>query len=339
MAKKEVTVTFKTITPLWTGDAWQNNREIRPSSLIGSLRFWFETIMYFADILKKEDFNSQSGRFEKEVDRKRLREFIKKYGNNINEIIKHFIDEQQIPISSVIFGTTNWMSLIEIKDIEFDENKFQGEPKGKIIPNKNWYFGTPSYQGEFEVRFKVEEEILNSLFYPLLTFMDKYGFWGGKWNIGYGRLKVESVNGKKKEEWKVEKLDLQTFNINKVIYFNESEKNNSFSVLKNVTNFNDLTQFNNKNKKIKILKNQISNNDLNELIKKLIKLKAQERSNFKNNKELRHKIFGKTGNPRNLPYVPQGSKILPYIYEEQRQLKGGFLSIAGLLNLEGESDE
>lgn len=41
MSKKEVVVYIKAITPLWTGDAWRENCSIRPSSLLGSLRFWF----------------------------------------------------------------------------------------------------------------------------------------------------------------------------------------------------------------------------------------------------------------------------------------------------------
>ncbi len=56
MNYKKVKITFKTITPLWTGDAWQENKEIRPSSLIGSLRFWFEVICYFAEICDKQGF-------------------------------------------------------------------------------------------------------------------------------------------------------------------------------------------------------------------------------------------------------------------------------------------
>ena len=41
-------------------------------------------------------------------------------------------------------------------------------------------------------------------------------------------------------------------------------------------------------------------------------------------KTFRHELLGEQR---------EGSKMLPYIYEEQGQLKGSFLSIAGLLNL------
>ena len=40
---KEIKITLKTLTPLWTGDAWGDNTSIRPSSIMGSLRFWLYT--------------------------------------------------------------------------------------------------------------------------------------------------------------------------------------------------------------------------------------------------------------------------------------------------------
>ena len=54
----------------------------------------------------------------------------------------------------------------------------------------------------------------------------------------------------------------------------------------------------------------------------------------KNNNELRHKIFGTIKKGKNEKIeVPQGTKILPWIYEENGELKGGFVSIAGVLSL------
>ena len=381
---KEIKVTFKTITPLWTGDAWGDCKEIKPSAIMGSLRFWFETIMYFRGILENEDFNSKSGRFEKEVDRKKLKDFVQKHGNDKVEIIKYLINKQHIPISSVIFGATNWRSLIEIKKIEFDENRFQDEPKGKIIPNKKWYFGSPSYQGEFEIIFKVKEEILNSIFYPLLTFMDKYGFWGGKWNIGYGRLKIESIeeNNIVKNSW--QKSDFELFGdicfswenlINQMQLDNNASEYEILKMVLKVENFYCNTErkfeqkISNIPKKIVLINNLLSDNNFEDLIKGLLVKKARIRNCLRyeceeifqkecfkdkkfqkdkkikcNQKEIeckeckkeimkwknfRHKILGERG---------EGSKVLPFIFEENNQLKSGFLSVAGLLNLEGESN-
>ena len=331
--KKEVEVTFETITPLWTGDAWQDNREIRPSSLVGSLRFWFEVIMYFAGVLEIQRkngkvINFKEGRFEKEMDRGKFQDFISQNGNVFETRIQALM-KQKIPISSIVFGTTNWKSLIEIKSIQFDENNFKDEPLGKIIHNKNWYFGSPFYQGEFEVIFKVEKHILNSIFHPLLTFMEKYGFWGGKWNIGYGRLKVKS------EYNEVEEFDLRAFDFN-----TENRKIRIDKIVEFINNFDELTNYN--DKKIKILGVHASDDDFKELVKELIKIKSQKRADFRNDTELRHKIFGTTKSPPKKDFLPQGSKILPYINEIERDkfpYDCGFLSITGLLNLEGEINE
>ncbi|RTZ60487.1 MAG: hypothetical protein DSZ31_01930 [Gammaproteobacteria bacterium] len=73
MAKIPVEVTFETITPLWTGNAWGEMNEIRPSALIGNLGFWFEVLMYFGGVLEEKYFDREKGRFEKELDYKEFR--------------------------------------------------------------------------------------------------------------------------------------------------------------------------------------------------------------------------------------------------------------------------
>lgn len=358
MSKKEVTVHLETITPLWTSDAWQKNTKSRPSSLIGSLRFWFEVICYFSGIVPKNDFDMGKGRFEKEVEEKEFKAKLMGKGTDIKSQIET-LKEMKIPIPSIIFGTTGWKGLIEIKEIEtLDDycfgNKLNlpericiSKQNGEIKENNNcprssnqdwsvFYLSQPYFYGKLKVKFLAEEEILNSIFYPLLNFMDKYGYWGGKWNIGYGRLRViteEQNNNDRK--W----FDFSLFK-NK-----NGEKFDSEKYLISVSNFDDLIHVQKNNKKIKILNkipvNQNSNNQnsdeaLRKVIKELIKQKAQKRSTVNDKKE-RHFKFGKTGNIKGED-LPQGSKILPYIIKEGDNYCGGFLSIADLLELY-EGDE
>jgi len=431
MAKKEVNITFKTITPLWIGDAWQECKEIRPSSLIGSLRFWFEVICYFSGICKKEDFNSKNDRFEKEVNREELTKCLVKKGNTFEAKIECLL-KQGIPLPSIIFGTTNWRSLIEVKSIKYLEdycfgNKlnlpyaigikknsneepliFQTEEEWREKINsyngknfrdklnkakKEWsffFFPNLYFYGKFEVKFQIEEKILEPIFFPLLNFMDKYGFWGGKWNIGYGRLKVlkvkinnRTINDWKKDNFKLfdninfswnEKIETVKLDFNstaseflKSILDKSSDDMFSFSCKEDEDFRNKMKSF---SKKIIILENsQGGSNDYRSIIENLLKAKVRIRNclrhkcenQFKNcfekrnGKEIfngeksvkcnggqieckelklwrtfRHKLLGEQG---------EGSKILQFIYEEQQQLKGGFLSIAGLLNLKGEENE
>jgi len=370
-----VQVTFQTITPLWTGDAWQDNREIRPSSLVGSLRFWFEVIYYFSGICKKDDFNKKLGRFEKEVNREKLKECLAKKGNTFEAKIECLL-EQGIPLPSIIFGTTNWRSLIEIKSIEYLEDYCFGNRLNLPVKicvsksnyeikenydcpkksNKDWsvfYFTKPYFYGKFEVKFQIEEKILKPIFYPLLTFMDKYGFWGGKWNIGYGRLKVleVKVDNKTINNWNksdFELFDNSCFSWETLIKSEKLDFNyKSFKFLKTVVkkkNFYCKTQRNLGNKISNIPKKIVfielpysGNKDYKTIIETLLKDKVKIRNCLRpnnNNNEVwtkfRHKLLGEKG---------EGSKILPFIYEEQEQLKCSFLSIDGLLNLEGGSNE
>ncbi len=320
MGKKEVTVIFETITPLWTGNAWQGmtETEIRPSSLVGSLRFWFETIMYFAGILKEKDFDSKKGRFEKEI------QF------NVRELGKHGFNEifgtlfESFPISSVIFGTTEWRSLIKITKLSAQRSKNYPYYLGKLLFNQykhngktsSWYFPKGFY-GVLNLIFSVRDEILEDIFLPLMTFMHKFGFWGGKWNLGFGRLKVKSLEiSKEYSKWERDTFKIGNKEISIKDFFQE------------VTSFNDLTTT---SKKLKLLKTNFETTDKKEIIKNLIKMKLKERKDFRSDTEVRHKIFGTTKPPPIKERLPQGSKILPFIGEGKTS---GFISITGLLNLE-----
>ncbi len=341
MAKVKLKIDFETITPLWTGDAWMENSEIRPSSLIGSLRFWFEVICYFGGICKKEEFDSDKGRFEKDIKNDEIKKKFLDSGTDFNNQVQA-LRELNVPIPAIVFGTTGWRSLIEIKGIQLLEDYCFGNKlnlPGKFCINKNnpnqiqegnncpvrsnndysvFYFKIPYFWGKFLVSFEVEQNIKDAIFLPLLTFMDKYGYWGGGWNIGYGRLKVFSVegesNGGKKEEF-----DFSCEGLN--------EKLNIHSIVETINVVNDL-----KNKtKILITKSTSCENYLN-AIKGLILKKANLRK-IENDQKERHYLFGKTGNIQGED-LPQGSKILPYINKSNNNsYECGLLSIAGILSL------
>ncbi|KHO62656.1 CRISPR type III-B/RAMP module RAMP protein Cmr1 [Thermoanaerobacter sp. YS13] len=351
MSKKEINVILETITPLWTGDAWQDNTKIRPSSLMGSLRFWFEIICYFSGVCSEKDFNKSNGRFEKDIKNEEIRKELLNYGTDFDAQIQA-LRKLNVPIPAIVFGTTGWKSLIEIKEIKplYDYcfgnrlnlpnricvSKVNEEVKeNSDCPKRsdnNWsvfYFPNPYFYGVFEVKFLVEEEILDGIFYPLLNFMDEYGYWGGKWNIGYGRLKIMRINGN--VEWTgKQRFDFSLF---------KDETNGVLdwsNYLKLVNSFADLIKIDKNSKKLKVLSNQIQNQDLKEVIKELIKIKAKERAKDKSNEEnteKRHKIFGTTEKPPYNEDLPQGSKILPFIKKENGNYVGGFLSIVDLLEL------
>lgn len=351
MKKNEITVFLETITPLWTGDAWQKTGKIRPSSLMGSLRFWFEVICYFAGIVSKEDFDSGKGRFEKEINQSSYKEKLRNKGTDVDSQIIALV-ELGIPLPAIVFGTTGMRGLIEIKKIiEIKDYCFGNRlnlPKkiciskqnGEIKENndcpgrsdRNWsvfYLSQPYFYGKLEVKFLIEEEILNNIFYPLLNFMDKYGYWGGKWNIGYGRMKVTAVKQKNdNKEWEnVNNWEIKEFDFS---LFKNGEKFDLEKCRCLVKNFSELIQGDKKKIKI-ILDDKLSNKNLKEVLKQLIKQKIKERITV-SEKEERHNIFGTIKAPPE-DSLPQGAKVLPYVTEKGDNYCGGFLSIAGLLDL------
>ena len=383
MANKPIKITFKTLTPLWTGDAWGENREIRPSSIMGSLRFWFEVICYFAKITG--DRNYENGKLKDDLKSDEFKGKLLKYGANFEGLDKALAN-WKISLPSRVFGCTGWKGWVGVKRIEPIEDYCFGNklnlPFGvavkkddnniKIFQVKNeyndfinqnysgswrkkqkefrkeysiWYFANPYFYGQFTVTFEVEEKILEPIFYPLLAFIEKYGFLGGKWNIGYGRVKVEKIQIKENKEfkhysnWRQEKFGFSKFYKDKKDKFsNEKEIFSSF--LQDTSNWGDLE--NNKSKVIYLKKHNMKQNTYKDIIKELIKIKSEKRFNLKSSRknnmddEFRHEIYGtvKKGKKEKID-VPQGSKIIPWIYEENGQMKGGFVSIAGILNMGG----
>jgi len=345
---KEFTVNLKTLTPLWTGDAWLNNNSIRPSALIGSLRFWFETICFFSGIVDESDYQDEikkgKGKFDYEIFQKTLL-----YNGLSFNTLNELFDSMEIPITSRIFGMTNFKSTISIKNIEFDKKNFSNKPRDKVINNKNWYWKYPSYQGKFSVTFEVQNDIVEPIFYPLLNFMDQYGFWGGGWNIGYGRLKIDGVNGSN-DKWRKDTFEFSKFNksysdkkISDIVIYkdikNEGEQNENllnhflgfdFPSSINISYEDMIMQI---PKKIIVIKMNLNKeghtNEVFETIKELIQKKAEMRSVLRNSNkdlnELRHSLFGKAGE--------EGSKILPWINNEY---VGGLMSIGGLIKLKKE---
>lgn len=350
MNNSQIKVVFETITPLYTGDAWRENANIRPSSLLGSLRFWFETICFFSGIVDETDY--KDGILKDNFDYDIYKKGIMNNGCDFNSLNGLF-NEMKLPFPERIFGTTGFKSRIRIAEIEFNNKNFSNDLKGnKIIEDKNWYWKSPLYQGEITITFEIEKDIVKPIFYPLLNFMDQYGFWGGGWNIGYGRLKIKEV----KEEPTILEEETSKFskceeifkfpNIVTVIDKRNDEQNNNLSeiLLKYFLGF-DCKKSENSNfsykellknipKNIVIIKIE-SNKDEKELIKRLIQKKAAMRAELKklnNNIELRHSLFGK---------LNEGSKILPWINQEvnekeEKEYVGGLMSIAGLIRLKKE---
>jgi len=325
------------MTPLWTGDAWGENAEIKPQSIMGALRFWFEVYCHAVGIpvedYKKEKVNIDE--FQKSLE-SNLKETM-----TLDEAEDMALAERGISLSSRIFGCTGWRGQIEIKNIKAkkDEN-FEDYQQGKlrVVGHNGWFFPKKNewFFGNVEFTFISNQVIIENIIIPLLNLIQQYGFIGGKNNLGYGRVKF-FVDGKGMEEsiFKFSYFRRQ-YNGN-FIKFND---NSIFDALEEENNFSQLLH----GKKICLWKCKHNNlASLKEIIKFLIEYKAKNRAMQKNN-NVRHYKFGSTVSNDEY-YInnvhreackipgPNATKIIPWINKiDSGKYEYGFLSLVGLQN-------
>lgn len=373
MKKKEIKLNFNTLTPLWNGNAWNRTDQLRASELFGSLRFWFEVICYFSGITNKDNY--EKGILKDNFDSKTFDEIIQEKGVNFDKINEAF-NKMDLPLPMRIFGCNGWGGMLKLKSIKPNEgnhkisfpDKFyvnkksfkisETEPSNKEKPNwSNFYFPRGYFYGDFEITFEVVENILEPIFYPLLTYMERYGYWGGKWNMGFGRLKImKTLNNERifKDRFEFSKFDSERYKdktIDELVEINEELSISSpeeeytkflFNLKKddNISCEEFLVKSPSKIGIARIMDLESDKEIKKEILEKLIALKVKLRSCLRSQsptgkkeeemKNIRHLVFGERG---------EGSKILPYIDLQEGKFKGGFLSIVGFSQLKLGEEE
>jgi len=333
---EKVKVEFETITPIFTGDAWGKNSEIKASSVMGSLRFWFEVYCHFTgiDVKEKEEL--------KDKDYQRILQNLKKDiddGKDIDDIDKYIFDRLPLTLSSKIFGCTGWKSRIEIESISFKENQDYSYPLGKqsfqnlqytkeyfdkkekkkkaksIIPS--WYFEKGCY-GNGCIVFKTTNEIGDNILLPLLNFIEKYGFIGAKNNIGYGRVRFTNI----------EYIDTFGFKM-----LNEKYENKQIDgIIEEVEEVEEEVFW--EKESLILIDNFIKReHNLNKLIKDLIEKKSSIRKEVEDQENRHYKL----GTVRKAKWekidIPQAAKVIPLISKNKNgSYSGRFLSIVGIKN-------
>jgi len=356
MKTRDYCVSFETVTPLWFGNSWSENAApIKTSSLMGSLRFWFEVICYFSGITTNKDYVTdkehkrtifKADLSAKEFPEKLVASLNKKLATdtNINDLVHEVLTSLSIPLPARVFGCTGWQGLIKVKEVKFENDNYgrpnipfkrigipKRGPNGKILINNECpkrsdqdysvYYFPEAYYGNFNVVFNTDEETMQHIFYPLLKFIENYGFLGKGWNLGYGRIKVYFADGEKQYD----------------------RFSNYAEFRDNPIEFNKIVEYTRKledflpkekalyEKKLFIWDKTENGKDIEigEIIKELIREKFFMRRSV-TNRIKRHLVFGTISSPSH------GSKILPWIYKDGKKFNYGFASIAGILNISGE---
>jgi len=109
---EKIRVDFETITPIWTGDAWGENSELKASSIMGSLR------RAFSNYCKEKEIPLSK------LNKNGIVNEIFDYNNQEieNKSIKQILKDKNISLESQLFGCTGWKSRIVINQIDSDKN-------------------------------------------------------------------------------------------------------------------------------------------------------------------------------------------------------------------------
>ncbi len=316
-----VKINVKPVTPVYTGDAFSINT-IKPQSIMGSLRFWFEVFLKAVGYLPS-DYNYNTENFDIEE----YKENVKKCNSLYEARIKSF---EKINLPSRIFGCTGLKSKIAIKNINYSDKKANNclnlksvlsmEIRGRI---SKWYFPLDYFYKSFTIEFFiVEKNILTDILFPLLNFIEKYGYLGGKNNLGFGR--VEFVFADK------DYGSIKDYEVFKLAKYGDGLENIEISkAVKTYNTVEDMYYISKIGLCIKDTK-RYGNEYYYEIIKELIEDKANLRREFKkkfgqNKISLRHYIFGISGKDAN------ATKIIPWIYKVGfDKYEYGFISLTFL---------
>lgn len=158
-------VTIHTITPIFTGDANGEYNRLKPQSILGSLRFWFEVYCYATGKLEGDCCEKINN-----VEFTKILKDVVAQDNSISLIDakKETLKRLKVSLPSQFFGCSGWEGLIEIKEINVNNNKQIYVPP-RIYKNKN-DLNAPWHENN-ENKFKFDRRIHHAWFFP-----EKYFF-------------------------------------------------------------------------------------------------------------------------------------------------------------------
>ena len=191
-----LTITLKTITPLWTGGVDGTCNRLHATGIIGSLRWWYEAIVrglggYVNDPTASD--SAARGEFDTPA-----YERAKRNGATDDEALREGL-KTVCPVS-YLFGATGWARLFRLQVI--DAPTTQLHFRTTVGANKSWLsniFGGESQNinnckvpyGEIQFRFVPrghDVAYTRSQFALALRFAAQYGGLGAKLQHGFGQI-------------------------------------------------------------------------------------------------------------------------------------------------------
>ena len=179
-------IRIRTLTPIWTGDINGKCTKLRETSIIGSLRWWFEAIVRGLGGYACDSVGELTKKCE--LDYKKY-----KAGKDPKELI--------CPVC-YIFGTTNWARRfrLEISEESYEKTKMSlatNKLNCKYSKDVSWWIkktvGLPCLvlSGD-NIVFKIisSDRNINNILYIILKTIEKIGALGSHNSYGFGTIKV-----------------------------------------------------------------------------------------------------------------------------------------------------
>ena len=205
----EFKVTFKTLTPLWTGDAERKNTKLRETGIIGSLRWWYEALIRGLGGSVCDPTSDNKCKLNQEKFKKALRK---------GKPIQDALSEQICPVCQ-LFGCTGWARKfrLEIESINLaviPEIKI-GTREKRVIKGKERYLIRNAKgfmaDGSIVLKFIPLRKISSNewaLLNKTLKIIADYGAFGSHTSQGNGVIQIVENHLPYRDE-KFEKSELK----------------------------------------------------------------------------------------------------------------------------------
>ncbi len=177
-----LTISIKTLTPIWTGDVNGRCSEIKETGIIGSLRWWYEAIV--------------RGLGERACDPTEpgcsldINEYYNAIGQKKNK--QEALSDGGLCNVCQIFGVTGWKRQFNLSIIQ-DETKpaWESDTILNIRPpgrSRGWFLPSGK-NGRFDIILRGNSNVIGHLS-SLFLFLESWGALGAKPQLGYGFFEI-----------------------------------------------------------------------------------------------------------------------------------------------------
>jgi CRISPR-associated protein Cmr1 len=182
-------ICIETLTPLWTGDIEGECSKIKETSIIGSLRWWYEVLVRglgggACDPTSDDKCELNHKEFRKMLESKSMQDALDKL----------------ICPACQLFGCTGWSRKFRL-EIRNGKPVYDRSLIIRVNRNRGWYLGS-GLHGSLEAAIVALKNEDQNTVLPLLRFVSEWGGIGARTQQGYGIFRIISV-----KDIKIPKID------------------------------------------------------------------------------------------------------------------------------------